>query len=54
MESLWIKNEKEILENGRKLDNKPETEVCIIGGGITGITTGYYLSKARKESNNFG
>lgn len=47
MNSIWIKTEKELLENGKKLDNKLETEVCIIGGGITGITTGYLLSKAR-------
>ena len=47
MESLWIKTEKELLENGKNLDTKLETEVCIIGGGITGITTGYLLSKAR-------
>lgn len=47
MESLWIKTEKELLENGNKLGEKLETEVCIIGGGITGITCGYLLSKAR-------
>ena len=52
MDSLWIKTEKELLENGKKLDNKLETEICIIGGGITGITTGYLLSKAREKSYN--
>ncbi len=53
MESLWIKTEKELIENGKILENKLETEVCIIGGGITGITCGYLLSKARKKCCNF-
>lgn len=39
MESLWIKTEKELLESGRKLKGNLETDVCIIGGGITGIST---------------
>ncbi len=52
MESLWIKSEKELLEESKKLDNKLEIEVCIIGGGITGITTGHLLSKAREKSCN--
>ena len=52
MESLWIKMEKELLDNRKKLDEKLETEVCIIGSGITGITTGYLLSKARKRCHN--
>lgn len=49
MESLWIKTQKEILENSKKLEGKEECDVCIIGGGITGITTAYYLSKAGKN-----
>ena len=35
-------------ENDRKyrtLDKNIEVDVCIIGGGITGISTAYYLSK---------
>ena len=49
MESLWIKTEKEILNNSKSLNKEIETEVCIIGGGITGITIAYYLSKAGKK-----
>ncbi len=49
MESLWIKTEKELLENSKKLEGTIESDVCIIGGGITGITTAYYLSKAGKK-----
>lgn len=49
MESLWKKTEENLLENGRKLEKEIETEVCIIGGGITGISTAYYLSKAGKK-----
>ena len=52
MDSLWIKTEKELLQEGKKLDKILETEICIIGGGITGITTGYLLSKARKKCCN--
>lgn len=53
MESLWIKTEKELLDDRKKLDEKLETEVCIIGGGITGITIGYLLSKERKKCCDF-
>ncbi len=49
MESLWMKTQKRLIEDGKKLDKDIETEVCIIGGGITGISTAYYLSKAGKK-----
>ncbi len=41
--SIWLKSlpEKEY----KSLEHNLATEVCIIGGGITGITTAYYLSK---------
>lgn len=44
MNSLWLSNQK-IFEN--KYENKGdiETDVCIIGAGIFGITCAYYLSK---------
>lgn len=44
MNSLWLANQK-IFEN--KFENKGdiETDVCIIGAGIFGITCAYYLSK---------
>ena len=45
--SLWIasKNAKEY----EQLQKDIETEVCIIGGGLTGITSAYYLSKEGKK-----
>ncbi len=49
MESLWIKTQKEIVEKKKTLENEIEADVCIIGGGITGISTAYYLSKAKKK-----
>jgi len=49
MESLWMKTEKEIIEKHQKLEKDIEADVCIIGGGITGVSTGYYLSKEGKN-----
>lgn len=34
------------LENFNKIDGNYECDVCIIGAGITGLSCGYYLSKA--------
>lgn len=45
--SLWIASTK--AREYEKLQNDIETDVCIIGGGLTGITTGYYLSKEGKQ-----
>lgn len=45
MNSLWLTENK----NDNKFDNLSaniETDVCIIGAGIFGMTCGYYLSKA--------
>ena len=49
MESLWKKTENMILEDVKELDKEIETEVCIIGGGITGISIAYELSKQGKK-----
>ena len=43
--SSWIDNKKEYP----KLQKEEETEIAIIGGGLTGLTTAYYLTKAGKE-----
>ena len=43
MNSLWL--EKNSIENFSTLDKNIESEICIIGGGIFGISTAYYLSK---------
>lgn len=45
--SFWIDSVK--LKNYKSLENNITTEVCVIGGGITGITTAYYLSKKGKD-----
>ena len=55
MGSYW--NKEKIKTETESLRNRVETDVCIIGGGLTGLTTGYYLSKAGKnivilEKNN--
>lgn len=47
-DSIWLKSS----ENGRKfrtLEQNIETDVCVIGGGITGISTAYYLAKEGKK-----
>ena len=49
MKSLWKKTVEEIVEGKIELKNEEFADVCIIGGGITGISTAYYLSKAGKK-----
>lgn len=41
--SIWIDSCN--LKKYKKLEKNINCDVCIIGGGITGITTAYYLSK---------
>lgn len=41
--SFWLKSFN--VNNFEKLDKDINVDVCIVGGGITGITTTYYLSK---------
>ena len=43
MNSLWL-NEK-TKEKFPKLEKDLETQVCIIGAGIFGISTAYYLTQ---------
>ena len=46
MKSYWIdsmSNEEKIKFPA--LNENIKTDICIIGGGLTGITTAYYLSK---------
>lgn len=44
MESLWIETTKDKIKL-ESLKRDETTEVCIIGGGLFGLTTAYYLSK---------
>lgn len=43
MNSYW--NNSVQRNNYEQLEENIETQVCIIGGGLTGLTTAYYLSK---------
>ena len=44
MKSYWIDSEKE-KEKYKELKEDIETDICIIGGGITGVSVSYYLNK---------
>lgn len=44
MKSYWIDSKKE-EENYKTLNKDIETDICIIGGGITGISVAYYLNQ---------
>lgn len=46
MSSYWIESTKDIEKKYPKLENKIETDVCIIGGGLTGISSAYELVKS--------
>lgn len=43
--SFWIDSTLENRKEFPKLDGDKKADVCIIGGGLTGLTTAYYLSK---------
>ena len=44
MNSYWISSTKDFDDN-KIIDNNYTADVCIIGAGICGLTTGYYLAK---------
>ncbi len=46
MNSYWIESIKGKKKEFPSLEQDENTDVCIIGGGLTGISTAYYLSKA--------
>lgn len=48
MESLWIETTKDEL-NLKSLEKDEETEVCVIGAGLFGLTTAYYLTQCGKK-----
>lgn len=43
MNSLWLEEKK--MESFSELKKDLETEICIIGAGIFGVSTAYYLTK---------
>ena len=45
MKSYWVETTKQT--NYPKLQKDETTDVCIIGGGITGIATAYMLARNR-------
>lgn len=46
MKSYWIESVENEKKEFTKLNSNIEADVCIVGGGLTGLTTAYYLSKA--------
>ena len=48
MESLWIETTKDELKLNQ-LEEDEQTEVCIIGAGLFGLTTAYYLTLLGKK-----
>ena len=48
MESLWIKTMKDEI-NIKSFESDEETEVCVIGAGLFGLTTAYYLTQCGKK-----
>lgn len=47
--SYWIQSSMNERKPNEQLKENIETEVCVIGGGLTGLTTAYYLSKQGKD-----
>lgn len=47
--SYWISSIKNKKKEYKKLQEEIETEIAIIGGGLTGLSCGYYLTKENKD-----
>lgn len=47
--SYWISSVKNNKKEYKKLQEEIETEIAIIGGGLTGLSCGYYLTKENKN-----
>ena len=45
-QSVWAATK---MPRSLKLTESVETDVCIVGGGIAGLTTGYLLTQAGKS-----
>ena len=46
MMSYWLESTKDNRKEFEKLEKNINTDVCIIGGGLTGLTTAYYLKNS--------
>ena len=49
MKSYWVESIKQTKKEFPKLEENKKADVCIIGGGLTGLTTAYYLSKTKMK-----
>ena len=49
MKSYWVESIKQTKKEFPKLEENKNADVCIIGGGLTGLTTAYYLSKTKMK-----
>ena len=49
MKSYWMDSVKQTKKEFPKLEENKKADVCIIGGGLTGLTTAYYLSKTKMK-----
>ena len=47
MSSYWIESVKNIKKEYKRLNNNIKTDICIIGGGITGLSAGYEIAKEK-------
>lgn len=45
--SLWIASMQGQAKKHENLEKDTSSDVCVVGGGLTGLTSAYYLSKAR-------
>ena len=48
MSSLWIETTKDEIQTSSLIKDE-KTEICVIGAGLFGLTTAYYLSKYGKK-----
>ena len=48
MKSLWIETTKDELKLN-SLEKNEDAEICVIGAGLFGLTTAYYLTQLGKK-----
>lgn len=47
MNSYWIDSVPNLISKTNSLDKDLSADICIVGGGITGLSCAYYLSRSR-------